>query len=120
MQLVIKGITCMGAYWLWDRIEYRTFDKDDVRETNAKRYMCAFSQHPFRTWKVIEEKLEPYLMRLKPGERLHYQNTMNEIHSKFSVQDYENDTALSGLYLLGFHNQAYAFQKKKENEEEES
>ena len=105
---------------LADRIEYRTFDKDDVRETNAKRYMCAFSQHPFRTWKVIEEKLEPYLMRLKPGERLHYQNTMNEIHSKFSVQDYENDTALSGLYLLGFHNQAYAFQKKKENEEEES
>lgn len=105
---------------LADRIEYRTFDKDDVRETNARRYMCAFSQHPFRTWKVIEEKLEPYLMRLKPGERLYYQNTMNEIHSKFSVQDYESDTALSGLYLLGFHNQAYAFQKKKQKEEEQS
>ena len=26
-----------------DRIEYRTFDKDDGRQTNAKRYMNAFS-----------------------------------------------------------------------------
>lgn len=105
---------------LADRIEYRTFDKEDGRETNAKRYMCAFSQHPFRTWKLIEEKLEPYLMRLRPAERLVYQRMMNEIHSKFSIEDYENDAALSGLYLLGFHNQSYALQKKKEHEEEES
>ena len=103
---------------LADRIEYRTYDKEDGRETNAKRYMCAFSQRPFRTWKVIEEKLEPYMLRLKPTERLFYQKIMNEIHSKFTVEDYENDTALNGLYLLGFHNQAYALQKKKENEEE--
>ena len=28
---------------LADRIEYRTFDKENGRETNAKRYMNAFS-----------------------------------------------------------------------------
>lgn len=105
---------------LADRIEYRTFDKEDGRETNAKRYMCAFSQHPFRTWKVIEEKLEPYLSRLKPAERLTYLRLMNEIYNNFSIDDYEDDTALNGLYLLGFHNQSYALQKRRENEEEES
>ncbi len=49
---------------LADRVEYQTFDKDDGRETNAKRYMSAFSQHPFRTWKVLEEKLTPYWNQL--------------------------------------------------------
>ncbi|MDO5424998.1 MAG: type I-C CRISPR-associated protein Cas8c/Csd1 [Eubacteriales bacterium] len=105
---------------LADRIEYRTYDKDDGRETNAKRYMCAFSQHPFRTWKVIEEKLEPYWNRLNAAERLVYQRQMNEIYNQFSIGDFEGDAPLSGLYLLGFHSQAYALQKKKDKEEEQS
>ncbi len=119
-----------------DRIEYRTYskeyakgkkadedkkDKESGRETNAKRYMSAFSQHPFRTWKIIEEKLEPYLARLDAGERIAYQNLADEVYEKFTMEDYENDAPLSGLYLLGFHNQAFALQrgKKKETEEEE-
>ena len=104
---------------LADRIEYRTYEKEDGRETNAKRYMSAFSQNPFRTWKVLEEKLEPYFIRLKPAERLIYQHMLDDIHNKFSIEDYENDTALNGLYLLGFHNQAYALRKKKEEENHE-
>lgn len=119
-----------------DRIEYRTYsrelakgkkmnedgkDKESGRETNAKRYMSAFSQRPFRTWKIIEEKLEPYLVRLDAWERITYQNLMNEIYEKFTMEDYGNDTPLDGLYLLGFHNQAFALQrgKKKEISEDE-
>lgn len=117
-------VTCTKRDYLYgrllalaDRIEYRTYDKkDDDRQTNAKRYMCAFSQHPFRTWKVIEEKLEPYLVRLKAPERISYQNQMNEICNLFSVGDFENDAPLSGLYLLGFHNQAFALKNKKKEE----
>lgn len=101
-----------------DRIEYRTFDKEDGRETNAKRYMSAFSQHPYRTWKVLEEKLEPYLMRLKAPERLVYQRLLDDICNLFEIEDFENDTALNGLYLLGFHNQSYALKEKKKEEEE--
>ena len=108
---------------LADRVEYRTFDKDDGRETNAKRYMSAFSQHPFRTWKVLEEKLTPYWNQLKPWYRVKYHNLMDEIFNKFSMEDFEDDGALSGLYLLGFHNQSYALKnpvKQNENGEEES
>lgn len=116
-------VTCTKRDYLYgrllalaDRIEYRTYDREDGRQTNAKRYMCAFSQHPFRTWKVIEEKLEPYLVRLSVPERISYQNLMNEICNLFSVEDYENDAPLSGLYLLGFHNQAFALKDKKKEE----
>lgn len=108
---------------LADRIEYRTYEKEEVRQTNAKRYMCAFSQHPYRTWKMIEEKLEPYLIRLHVPERIRYQKIMDEIYELFTMDDYVNDASLSGLYLLGFHNQAYYFRMKpqtdKETEEKE-
>lgn len=97
-----------------DRIEYRTYAKDDRRQTNAKRYMNAFSQHPYRTWKVIEEKLEPYLMRLEVPERLKYMEYIDKICALFSIEDFKNDSALTGLYLLGFHNQAYAMRKKED------
>ena len=113
-----------------DRIEYRTYDREENgqtnakdrqtkgRQTNAKRYMSAFSQHPFRTWKVIEERLEPYLVRLAVPERLKYQGLLDEISDRFTVEDFASDMPLSGLYLLGFHNQAYAFKKKEEKEDE--
>lgn len=97
-----------------DRIEYRTYAKDDRRQTNARRYMNAFSQHPYRTWKVIEEKLEPYLMRLEVPERLKYMEYIDKICALFSIEDFKNDAALTGLYLLGFHNQAYAMRKKED------
>lgn len=122
--MMALDVTCTKRDYLYgrllalaDRIEYRTYDKGEIRQTNAKRYMSAFSQHPFRTWKVIEEKLEPYLMRLSVPERLSYQKLMNEICSLFTVEDYENDASLSGLYLLGFHNQAFVWQNDRKKEE---
>lgn len=99
-----------------DRIEYRTFEKDNGRETNAKRYMSAFSQRPYRTWKVLEEKLTAYWGQLKAPERLVYQRLLDEICEMFLIEDFENDNPLNGLYLLGFHNQSYALKKKKEEE----
>lgn len=104
---------------LADRIEYRTFEKDDSRETNAKRYMNAFSQHPFRTWKILEEKLTPYLSQLNPSERLKYEGIMDSIFDMFRDGEFEKDDALTGLYLLGFHNQSFALRKKKEGNKEE-
>ena len=101
-----------------DRIEYRTYDRENGRETNAKRYMNAFSQHPFRTWKVLEEKLTPYLSQLKPPERLKYQGLLDQICSLFEMADFEDDRGLNGLYLLGFHNQSYQLKKKNEEGEE--
>lgn len=103
-----------------DRIEYRTFEKEDGRQTNAKRYMSAFSRRPFPTWKILEEKLIPYLSQLKGPERMKYQKLLDEICDRFSPDDFSSDEALSGLYLLGFHNQSYALKNIKENEEEDN
>ena len=99
-----------------DRIEYRTFDKDENRQTNAKRYMNGFSGQPFRTWKVIEERLQPYFFRLSVPERLYYERLIQEICWKFQTGEFEKNDGLNGLYLLGFHNQAYALQNKTEEE----
>lgn len=101
-----------------DRVEYRTFEKDDGRETNAKRYMNAFSQHPFRTWKILEEKLVPYFNQLKAPERLKYQALLDEIYELFPLENFEDDTALNGLYLIGFHNQSFALKNRNKSNEE--
>lgn len=99
-----------------DRVEYRTFEKDEVRETNAKRFMNAFSQQPFRTWKVIEERLGPYFVKLSLPERLRYEHMIEDVSWKFQEGDFEKNDALNGLYLLGYHNQSYAFRNYAEEE----
>lgn len=98
-----------------DRMEYRTYDGEQ-RQTNAKRYMNAFSQRPFRTWTVIEERLEPYKMKLKTGERLYLEHLIEEIFDMFDGDDFSSDKPLDGKYLLGFHNQSYALRNKTQEE----
>lgn len=89
-----------------DLIEQRaTFEEEKGRVTNAKRYMNAFAQRPFRTWQIIEEKLEPYSRKLKSKWLL---TQLDEIHNMFSPEDYADDSRLDGLYLLGYHSQIYA------------
>lgn len=102
-----------------DRVEYRTYDKDDGRTTNAKRYMTAFSQRPFSTWKNLEERIQPYFQRLKPGERIIYMKLLDEVAGKFTVRDFERDEPLNGLYLLGFHSQSCDLRNWKGEKEEE-
>ena len=91
--------------------EFRTYSKEERRDTNAQRYMTAFSQWPMQTWKVIEEKLLPYWPRLKAQEADRYRNLMADIFQKFTVESYEEDKPLGGLYLLGFHSQLAALNK---------
>lgn len=101
-----------------DRIEYRTQEKEESRETNAKRFMNAFSQQPFRTWKVIEERIQPYKMKLAAPERRHYEHMIEEICWLFQEGDFEKGDSLNGRYLLGFHNQAYALRNRTEEEKD--
>ena len=100
-----------------DRVEYRTFEKEENRETNAKRFMNGFSQQPFRTWRVIEERLQPYFMKLPVQERLYYSHLIEEICWQFKDGEFEKNDSLDGLYLLGYHNQSYALRNKSEEEE---
>ena len=102
-----------------DRIEYRTYDDGDkARVTNAKRYMSTFSQRPFETWKVIEENIQPYMNKLGIAERRFYENLLNDIYELFEVDSFRDNKKLDGLYLLGFHSQAYDLKLKKEDSKE--
>ena len=99
-----------------DLIEQRaTFEEEKGKVTNAKRYMNAFSQRPFRTWQIIEEKLEPYSRKLKSKWLL---TQLDEIHDMFSPEDYADDSHLDGLYLLGYHSQMYAVNSFNKNSSE--
>ena len=101
-----------------DRIEYRTYDreKDGKRMTNAKRYMKAFSQRPYQTWKILEESLEPYIQKLDVTERNVYAKLLDEIYQLFTPEDFVNNERLDGLYLLGYHSQSYALRYKAKEE----
>ncbi|MBR5711003.1 MAG: type I-C CRISPR-associated protein Cas8c/Csd1 [Thermoguttaceae bacterium] len=100
-----------------DRIEYQTFDKnDDKRQTNAKRFMSSFAKRPFQVWQKIEEKLQPYLMKLSKPSRIFYSQLLDTIHNQFEdTQQYASSESLNGLYLLGFHSQAMSMKKKDDS-----
>lgn len=100
-----------------DKIEYTTFDQNDnKRQTNAKRFMNSFAKRPFQVWQKIEEKLQPYLMKLPKPSRIFYSQLLDTIHNQFEdTQQYSSNQPLNGLYLLGFHSQAMSMRKKEDS-----
>ncbi|BCJ87094.1 type I-C CRISPR-associated protein Cas8c/Csd1 [Effusibacillus dendaii] len=97
-----------------DVLERRVLDSvDENRSTNAIRYMNAFSNRPARTWKTIQDCLQPYQARLgKKGT--YYSKIIDEVASRIPVDQF-NNKPLSGLYLLGFYSQRHELYQKKEN-----
>jgi len=88
----------------------------ESRETTAARLMQRFADFPFSTWRNIESALVPYKSRLhvnRPGFLYNMQHLLDEIHCKFKPGDYENDSRLSGAYLLGYHCQRLQLKDKK-------
>ncbi|MGG4179077.1 type I-C CRISPR-associated protein Cas8c/Csd1 [Virgibacillus pantothenticus] len=105
---------------LADVLERRALDQDETRATNAIRYMNAFSKHPARTWKTLQESIQPYQARL--GKRGNYlASLIDEVGSRLTIEDF-NDKPLSGKYLLGFYSQRRDLYQKKtvENNSEEN
>ncbi|MDQ0496635.1 type I-C CRISPR-associated protein Cas8c/Csd1 [Paenibacillus brasilensis] len=80
-------------------------DRDKKRSTNAIRYMSVFSQHPERTWRTIQNALQPH--QAKFGKQLNYYSIMiDEVASKIPFDEFNNEP-LTGKYLLGFYSQRY-------------
>lgn len=87
------------------------------RVTTAQRYMQQFANRPFSTWRNIELALDPYMKRLKnnrPDYLFNKQNLLNDVMSKFDINDFNNNTSLSGEFLLGYHCQKMRFQLDKD------
>ena len=88
-----------------DKAESEAYDESErnVRVTNARRYWNAFSQRPFQTWGVIEDRLRPYLNKLGKAQ-VKYSKWINEITSKMDADSFSDNSRLSPMYLLGYHN----------------
>ena len=88
--------------------------KDDARPTNAVRYMTAFAQHPFRTWKILWDQLNPYIQQLNGANW--YLNQVGVIMANFCQGEYESDRSLDGSYLMGYFLQRLSLQPKQVKE----
>lgn len=104
---------------------------NEVRATNAERYMQRFATHPYQTWKQIEENLKPYKERLRKDYPVRVSdkfvltnplgfltNRENEITQLVCVLDElrqsgsELDKPLEAEFLLGYHSQKMAYRNK--------
>ncbi len=83
------------------------------RDTTAARLMQRFADRPFSTWRNIELALTPYKSRLRASEKgakflFKREQALDEVMSAFKADDFTQDTALSGEFLLGYHCQRRA------------
>lgn len=93
------------------------FIAGEKRNTTAQRYMQQFANRPFTTWRNIELALKPYENRLKSnrgGYLANKQALLDQIMTLFSIEDFTNDLALSGEFLLGYHSQKMQIKLDKE------
>lgn len=102
-----------------DKAESESFDEQErnVRVTNARRYWNAFSQRPFMTWRIIEERLRTYLNKLGKAQ-VKYSKWINEITSKMDAAAFADNSRLEPMYLLGYHNFTEYMYNSNSNKEE--
>lgn len=101
-----------------DKVEEDTYNEKEkkTRTTNARKFWAAFAQRPYTTWANIEKALQPYID--KHDYRSYYRRQLDEIMSKFDAAAYSDNSALSPMYLLGYHQYVtYLYTKKNENNE---
>ena len=85
------------------------------RPTTAARLMQRFADHPFSTWRNIELALQPYMQRLqtiRAGFLVNRKKELDSVQALFTPDDFANDKALSGEFLLGYHCQRQAWLNK--------
>ena len=84
--------------------EYALHKKDDSRlVTAAIRYMQTFSMRPFTTWGTIHDALIPYRQKVKG---CFADQEIQAIKNQFaSVESYNDDSPLTGLYLIGYYHE---------------
>lgn len=113
---------CYSRDYLYGRLlavadvaEDSTYDNEESRTTNAKRFFEAFSNHPYQTWNVIYKSLRPYLNRMSKGKSVYYERMINDITAMFEVDDFRNNSLLSPEFLHAYSCQVNELYTKKTN-----
>ena len=87
------------------------------RLTTAERLMHRFAERPSSSYRTIELALLPYKQKLG-GKAWKYYREIEEIMSKFSLEDFNDDSQLKAEFLLGYYCQQHYFRydNKKERD----
>ena len=91
----------------------------EKRATNAAKLMHRFSERPSSTWLLIRQAITPYMTRLqsqRPGFLFNMNNLLGDIHDQFQLEDFVDDSPLSGEFLLGYYCQRQNLRLKKGQE----
>lgn len=91
-------------------------DFGNKRPTNAERLMFVYTLHPVKTLTVLQEKLRPYIDRIKTNTGRDPQRyvEMLRLISELGIQNYTNDK-LGDKFLLGYASQKIQFIEDNKN-----
>lgn len=95
-----------------------------LRVTNVEKLWSAFFQAPGKTFRILDQKMQPYFLKLKsdkPGLYVNYQKLLGEVITKIREDaDYEakKNLALGEDAVFGYYAQKQDFYTKKVSEEE--
>lgn len=106
---------------LADNLESYALFKQGIsgsRSTNAVKLMSNFAVKPYSTWGNLWQQLIPYINYFHGAAW--FQNQIDEVKDLFQKGDFENNSPLSPLYLLGYSAQRRELSKYKENKKPES
>lgn len=103
-----------------EKVERDTYAVGEERETNAMRMQTVFSRRPLYTWRILEERLNPYYRRLNPGSRQHYKRMVGEIVTALEDCGQTLNRPLEDVYLLGYYSQRQAFYQKNDKNKEQT
>lgn len=89
------------------RLENNNKDgKANIRTTNALRYFTKFALYPCKTWRIISDRLNPYIEKL--GDKgIDLYKMKQEISAKIPPDQFEVKRDLDGRMALGFDAQRY-------------
>lgn len=106
-----------------EKAERSGFTEGETRETNAIRLQSVYVNHPMNTWRILEEKLNPYFQRMNPGSRKYYKDLISEITEKIVASQADMlNRPLEEQYLIGYYLQRAELNKshsKNENNKED-
>lgn len=87
------------------KLEYDTFSDEErgKRETNSDRYRYMVVKKPKQYWRVVEQRIQPYIKKLDLGLQIKYDKEFQEIYTSFENDDFSNSRGLDERFLLGYN-----------------
>lgn len=87
---------------LADNFEESVLRKQGVKDrpTNAIKLMSNFTAKPYTTWGTLWKQLTPYLKSANGGSW--FRNEVDDVMALFKEGDFEDNRALSPMFLLGY------------------